>query len=89
MVVSNRLYLTTVTFAERQAFALGKVASLPSVAGPDTRQTVICRVSSLDTRQNIFLFFPFPNKTFCGMFLHYVDLNVPFWHNYKSVCYNY
>jgi hypothetical protein len=32
-----------------------------------------------------FLFFSFPNQTFCGMFLHYVDLHVPFWNNYNSV----
>jgi hypothetical protein len=36
-----------------------------------------------------FNFFSFSNQTFYGMFLHYVDLNVPFWHNYQSVCYNY
>jgi hypothetical protein len=36
-----------------------------------------------------FYFFNFGNQTFCGMFLHYVDLHVPFWHNYKSVSYNY
>jgi hypothetical protein len=33
--------------------------------------------------------FSFPNQTFCGKFLHYVDLHVPFSHNYKSVFYNY
>jgi hypothetical protein len=32
-----------------------------------------------------FLFFSFLNQTFCGMFLHYVDLHVPFWDNYNSV----
>jgi hypothetical protein len=36
-----------------------------------------------------FYFFYFANQTFCGMLLHYVDLYVPFWHNYKSVSYNY
>jgi hypothetical protein len=30
-------------------------------------------------------FFIFLNQTFCGMFLHYVDLHVPFWDNYNSV----
>jgi hypothetical protein len=48
----------------------------------DTRQSMLCRVSFLDTRQSIFLFFSFSNQTFCGMFLHYVDLHVSFWHNY-------
>jgi hypothetical protein len=37
----------------------------------------------------IFIFFIFGNKFFCGMFLHYIDLQVPFWDNYKSVFYNY
>jgi hypothetical protein len=41
-----------------------------------TRQRRLCRVSSLDTRQSIFLFFYFVSQTFCGMFLHYVDLHV-------------
>jgi hypothetical protein len=53
----------------------------------DTRQSLICRVPFLDTRQSII--FSFPNQTFFGMFLHYVDLHVPFWHNYKIVFYNY
>jgi hypothetical protein len=53
---------------------------------PDTRQIVLCRVyhGHLVT---YFYFFYFPNQTFCGLFLHYVDLHVLFWHNYKSVCY--
>jgi hypothetical protein len=55
----------------------------------DTRQSKLYRVSPLYTRQSIFLFFYFANQTFCGMFLHYVDLHVPFWHNYKSVFYIY
>jgi hypothetical protein len=36
----------------------------------------------------ILLFFLFFLQTFCGIFLHYVDLHVPFLHNYNSVCYN-
>jgi hypothetical protein len=36
-----------------------------------------------------YIFFSFANQTFCGMFIHYVDLHVPFWDNYKSVFYNY
>jgi hypothetical protein len=54
-----------------------------------TRQTMLCRVSYLDTWQSIFPFFSFSSQTFCGLFLHYVDLHVPFWYNYKNVCYNY
>jgi hypothetical protein len=48
----------------------------------------LCRVSYVDTRQSIFLFFYFGHQTFCGMFLHYVDLHVPFWDNYNSVFYS-
>jgi hypothetical protein len=29
--------------------------------------------------------FYFSNQTFCAMFLHYVDLHVPFWDNYNIV----
>jgi hypothetical protein len=50
-----------------------------------TRQSSLCRVSSLDTRQSIFLFFYFASQTFCGMFLHYVDLHVSFVDNYNRV----
>jgi hypothetical protein len=50
-----------------------------------TRQRTLCRVSSLDTRQSIFLFFYFVSQTFCGMFLHYVDLYLSFVDNYNRV----
>jgi hypothetical protein len=53
----------------------------------DTRRSILCRVPFVNTRQSIFLFFL--NQTFCGMFIHYIDLHVPFWHNYKSIFYNY
>jgi hypothetical protein len=33
----------------------------------------------------ILFYFIFGNQTFCGVFIHYVDLQVPFWYNYKSV----
>jgi hypothetical protein len=48
--VSRRLKLTAVIFAESQVLALGKEASLPSAPPSDTRQSKLCRVSSLDTR---------------------------------------
>jgi hypothetical protein len=28
-----------------------------------------------------FYFFYFLDQTFCGLFLHYIDLHVPFWDN--------
>jgi hypothetical protein len=43
-----------------------------------TWQRLLCRVSFLNTRQITFLFFYFPNQNFCGVFLHYIDLYVPF-----------
>jgi hypothetical protein len=52
---------------------------------PGARQRTLCRVSSLDTRQNIFLFFYFVSQNFCGMFLHYVDLHVSFVDNFNRV----
>jgi hypothetical protein len=76
--------------------ALGK---RPSKA--DRRQPLSDRGPTLDKEASLpsakylalgkayFYFFNFGNQTFCGMFLHYVDLHVPFWHNYKSVSYNY
>jgi hypothetical protein len=42
-----------------------------------------CHTSS--TRQSVFLFFDFVSQTFCGMFLHYVDLHVSFVDNYNIV----
>jgi hypothetical protein len=50
-----------------------------------TRQRRLCRVSSLDTRQSIFLFFYFVSQNFCGMFLHYIDLHVSFVDNFNRV----
>jgi hypothetical protein len=59
-------------FAESQWLALGKESSLPSV---------IFRHSA----KYIFIFFYFVSQTFCGMFLHYVDLHVSFVDNYNRV----
>jgi hypothetical protein len=65
-----------------------------------TRQRVLCRVPtcrhstkdslpSVFSRHSvkyIFIFFDFVSQTFCGMFLHYVDLHVSFVDNYNCVC---
>jgi hypothetical protein len=46
--------------------------SLPRADGWHSAKRLLCRVSSLDTRQSTFLFFfCFCPQTFCGMFLHY------------------
>jgi hypothetical protein len=57
--------------------------SLPSVSRLTLGKAYFAECHPLGTRQSIFLFFYFGNQTFCGMFLHYVDLHVPFWDNYK------
>jgi hypothetical protein len=49
-----------------------------------TRQKKLCRVSSLDTRQSIYIFY-FVSHNFCGVFLHYVDLHVSFVDNFNRV----
>jgi hypothetical protein len=72
-------------FAEGRKLTLGKAYSLPSVKYLALGKEGLYRVSSVDTRQSIFLFFYFGHQTFYGMFLHYVDLHVPFWDNYNSV----
>jgi hypothetical protein len=72
-------------FAEGRKQTLGKADSLSSVKYLALGKECLCRVSYVDTRQSIFLFFYFGHQTFCGMFLHYVDLHVPFWDNYNSV----
>jgi hypothetical protein len=52
-------------------------------------ESLLYQVPSLGTRQSIFLFLCyFANQTFCVMFLHYVDLHVPFWDNYNIVFYS-
>jgi hypothetical protein len=55
----------------------------------DTRQRIFYNplpsVSSLTLGKLLFYFFYFPYQIFCGMFLHYVDLHIPFWDNYKCV----
>jgi hypothetical protein len=57
-----RVFRNTMSSATRLALGKGFFAECPS----------------LDTRQSIFYFLNFGNQTFCGMFLHYVDLHVPF-----------
>jgi hypothetical protein len=44
----------------------------------DTRQIILCRVPYIDTRHSLFPFFSFSSQTFSGLFLHCVDLHVPF-----------
>jgi hypothetical protein len=44
-----------------------------------TRQRTLCRVPNIrHSAKYIFIFLDFVSQTFCGMFLHYVDLHVSF-----------
>jgi hypothetical protein len=80
------LKLTAVTFCREPRTGTRQRGFFAECLVFGTRQRRLCRVSSVDTRQTIFLFLHFGHQTFCGMFLHYVDLHVPFWDNYNSVC---
>jgi hypothetical protein len=73
--------------------------SLPRANGWHSAKRLLCRVphsrhsakhslSSVISRHStkyIFIFFNFVSQTFCGMFLHYVDLHVSFVDNYNIV----
>jgi hypothetical protein len=81
--ISRRLKLMAVIFADSRVLALGK--NLPLVRHSAEQALPSAPVGH--STKYIFIFFA--NQTFCGMFLHYVDLHVPFWDNYKIVFYNY
>jgi hypothetical protein len=78
-----------VIYAERRALALGKEATLLSIPCLTLSKECFTECHFWMLGKYFFIFFSFPNQTFCGMFLHYIDLHVPFLHNYKSVFYNY
>jgi hypothetical protein len=68
-VVGRKPALGKAVFAECQISGTRQRGSLPSA---------FCGHSA----KHIFLFW---HQTFCGMFLHYVDLHVLFWDNYNRV----
>ena len=78
-VVNHRLKLTVIIFVESRVLALGK----------PVRHSAEQALPSAPAGHSTKYFFYFANQTFCGMFLHYVDLHVSFWDNYNSVFYNY
>jgi hypothetical protein len=86
--VSSRLQLTVVIFAKCGVSALGKAAFLPSGLRPTLGKLSFAECHQWTLDKLYFYFFSFPTQTFCRMFLHYLDLHVPFLHNYKSVFYN-
>jgi hypothetical protein len=63
--VSGRLQLTTVRLCRGPKAGTRQRVSLPSVI-------------SEHSAKYFFIFFYFGHQTFCGRFLHYVDLHVPF-----------
>jgi hypothetical protein len=84
--VSGRLQLTAVSLCRG-----------PKASTRQSRFFVECQISGTRQRgslpsafcghsaKHIFIFFLFWPPNFCGMFLHYVDLHVPFWDNYNIV----
>jgi hypothetical protein len=71
-VVSGRLQLTAVSLCRVPNIGHSAKDALPSVF-------------SRHSAKYIFIFFYFVSQTFCGMFLHYVDLYVSFVDNYNRV----
>jgi hypothetical protein len=55
--------------------------SLPSVNQLALGKDCFAECHFLTLGKVHFYFFNFPNQNFCGMFLHYIDLHVPFWDN--------
>jgi hypothetical protein len=92
------------SLSSARSLALGKVFFAECHLDDTRQEsfTILCRVLSSWHSVNhplpsvicghsanyFFIFFYFPYQTFCGMFLHYVDLHVPFWDNYNSVFYS-
>jgi hypothetical protein len=60
----------TVNFAERQALALDKEATLPSVARPTLDKLCSTECLPWTLRKVYFYYFSFFNKTFYGLFVH-------------------
>jgi hypothetical protein len=91
--LSAKTCLSSVKHSAKMALGKGpsaaviKLTAVSLCRGPrvGTRQRILYRVSSLDTQQSLFYFLDFVPQTFCGMFLHYVDLHVSFVDNYNRV----
>jgi hypothetical protein len=60
-------------------------SGLPSVFSRHSAKDSLPSVFSRHSAKHIFIFFDFVSQTFCGMFLHYVDLHVSFVDNYNRV----
>jgi hypothetical protein len=77
--------LTTVSLCRGPRSALGKETSLPSVKYLTLRKELFIECLLWTLGKAYFYFLDFVHQTFCGMFLHYVDLHVSFVDNYNRV----
>jgi hypothetical protein len=75
---STVLKLTAVSLCRGPRSTLGKEASLPSAKYLALGKALFTECLLWTLSKTCFYFFNFGNQTFCGMFLHYVDLHVPF-----------
>jgi hypothetical protein len=80
--VSGRLKLTAVNFCRGP---LVGTRSLPGVNQLTLDKDLFTECFFGALGKVYFYFLNFGNQTFCGMFLHYVDLHVLFWDNYNNV----
>jgi hypothetical protein len=80
--VSGRLKMTAVNLCRGSKVGTRQRGFFAECQLDDTRQRPLYRVPFLALgKVHFYFFFNFGNQTFCGMFLHYVDLHVPFWDN--------
>jgi hypothetical protein len=79
------LKLMAVSLCQGLRSALDKEASLPSAKYLTLGKELFTECLLWTLSKGYFYFFNFGNQTFCAMFLHYVDLHVPFWDNYNRV----
>jgi hypothetical protein len=79
------LKLTAVSLCRGPRLALGKEASLSSAKYLALGKDLFTECLLWTLGKAYFYFFNFGNQTFCGIFLHYVDLHIPFWDNYNRV----
>jgi hypothetical protein len=83
--VSGHLKLTAVNLCRGPRVGTWQRGFFAECRQADTRQRPLYRCLFWALGKAYFYFFYFGNQTFCGMFLHYVDLHVPFWDNYNNV----
>jgi hypothetical protein len=79
LALGKGFFAECLSVGTRQRLDLGFLKkTLPRAARQALGKAFFAECPSWGTRQNIFKFFYFVYETFCGMFLHYVDLHVPF-----------